>query len=119
MPFRRGFLPGRDRGAAADIADQDIDAAPPRFDIMRHRERRRRIGDVGDVERCVAAQLPAGRFEAVLTARGKRDMRAFGGERPRDRKADAPACAGDQRDTAFQLELHLPASSIHRTVMSR
>ena len=67
----------------------------------------------------LAAQFLAGRREAVPTARGKRDMRTFGGEHPRDRKPDSPACPGDERDTAFQLQFHLPASSIHRTVMSR
>ena len=35
-------------------------------------------------------------------------MRTFGGEHPRDRKPDSPACAGDERDTAFQLQFHLP-----------
>ena len=50
VPFGGGFLAGRHRCAAANVADQDVDAAPPRFDVMRHPERRRRIGDVGDVE---------------------------------------------------------------------
>ncbi len=47
-----------------------------------------------------------------MAARRQRDLRALGGERPRDGKADAAAGAGDQSDPAFELEFHRPASSI-------
>ncbi len=61
-PLRRGLLARRHRGAAADVADQNVDRAPLLLDIVHQRLRGGRIGDVGCMERGAAADLAGSRL---------------------------------------------------------
>ena len=107
-PLGRGFLARRHRGAAADVADENVDRAPLLLDLMRQRQRRGGVGDVGGMERGAAADLLAGRLEPVEAARRKRHLGAFGGERACNRKADAAAGADDECGPIRQVRVSSP-----------
>ena len=80
-------------------------STPPkaRADGGDHGPHRRVVTGVGD-ER---GADPVGRgAQRVLAAGDQRHLRALGGERPRDRQADAAARAGDDRATPVQVQIH-------------
>src|SRR6185437_3744849 len=104
--------------AAAGAVDQNLDLAESARRLVADALRRVRLHDVGDDRRTDAAALldsSGNLFEQILAARRDRQPHAFRREPDSDGTADAHAGAGDQRGTAYQLQIQSAPYSMARS----
>jgi hypothetical protein len=86
--------------ADAGIVDEDVDLAQRRFRLNVKRARRRGVADIAVIGQTALAELPHVRHHARCSSRvidvAKRNIGALLGEGAGNRRADAPASAGDE-----------------------
>ena len=101
-----------ERGIRARVVDEDVEAAEPLERELNARRRGFLVGRVGAVTHgTLTAQRGGRKLRGLLRAARQHDARPRLGERLRDREANAPRRAGDDRRPVRELAVHDEATS--------